>query len=133
MKITPKQYTRVLGALIEKYPDDARTIADRFVFAIRRNRHSGLWRRVVRLYTQKKEQESGAETIDVSTARNFSGEEREEISGVLRGVRNTPNARVLWKEDRALEGGLRCRFGETGYDESVARRMRALREHLKRT
>ena len=130
--MTSKQYVRAIDVLARKFPSDPERIAREFVFFLRRNRHTGMWRKIARAFEQQRAREDGRQEIEMQVARDFSVEDREALERKTRDVNNAPQAQVIWRKNSSLMGGTRVRIGEKGYDESVERRLRALREHLRK-
>lgn len=126
MKITPKQYVSILNWMMEKYPNDKVEVSKRFIFLLRRNHNVGLLPKIKRLYREYLEKKHDQEMVQLQSARSFSSSEKSEIEKVIRTTRK--NVTVEWKENPTLKGGAYISFGEKGYDESIARRFRALKQ-----
>lgn len=130
MRMTPRQYARILEVMMEMYPNDLQKIAERFVFLLRRNRSAGLFAKIIREFSERVEQKNGEETVRLQTARKFSEEVQTVVEEKIRLARNTPSAKIVWSENDRLSGGVRVRIGERGYDESIARKFRSLETHM---
>ncbi len=132
MRITPKQYVQILESIAQTCSNDTKKIAQQFVFVLRRNHHTVLFPKVKRMFQEHLRAKQSKETIHLQTVREFSLQDRRELEEKVRSVRKDPSADISWEENEDLMGGVRARFGEKGYDESIARRFRTLKEYLKK-
>lgn len=130
MKITPKQYARVLQTLQSAYPNDESIVAEKFVFLLRRNHDTGLFSKIKRAFQDLYEEKFSVDVFRVQIAQKFSSQDFQDVEEKIRFVQKSPDASVVWSENPNLLGGVFVRRGEKGYDESIARRLRSLREYL---
>lgn len=132
MKIVPKKYVRILEAIVQMYPNDLKKAAEQFVFVLRRNHHTNLFSQVKRIFLEEQEKKNTDEIIRLQTEQTFSSEEERSIEDSIKKARDKHRSmKILWQKGEGLIGGARVRFGDRGYDESLSRRFRSLKEHLK--
>ena len=126
MKMTPRQYVRILEMLQEQYPNDSKKVVELFAFALRRNRGVGLFAKIARAYKQQQIACTGGETVVLHAAHSFSKEAKDDLEERIRRTRKNVEMHIEWKMDERIEGGLRMQIGEQGLDESIGRRFRSL-------
>lgn len=129
MKMTPRQYARILGVMTETYANDTQMIVEKFVFLLRRNRHAAMFPKIAREFDALVEKRLGGETIRLQTASPLKRDVREKVEVMLSSAHGKKTT-FVWGSDDRLTGGVRIQRGEYGRDESIARRLRSLRDHM---
>ena len=130
MKMTPRQYARILGVMTETYANDTQMIVEKFVFLLRRNRHAAMFSKIAREFDTLAEKRSGGETVRLQTAHAFSEEVQKKVEQDVRRVRKNDSVKISWGRNERLTGGVRMQWNECGRDESVARRLQSLKAHM---
>ncbi len=109
---------------------DLATEVRNFLFVLVDNGRTGALAEIQQAFGEELNARLGIAEAEVTSARELSAAEKEELTGALVRETGKKKIEVRYAEDKTLLGGVRVRVGSTIYDGSVRERLNRLRERL---
>lgn len=128
MKLTPKEYARVLfEALSEVKPSDEDRVIENLTRLLHENGHVHWIEEIVEEFRFFEESKLGVKQVELRVARDVSAEKQilEELNALL-----GKNLKIKKRVDEGIVGGVIIQTEDQRIDVSVKKQLRDLKKHL---